>query len=116
MNNKKIKFVRQDLRKVKRLKDVWRKPKGLHSKQRLQLNKRPPIVKIGYKRKKNIRFLHPSKTYPTVIYSKSCFEKIKDKKNIGVYLSSKLGLKKKKELTKLCVDAKIKIYNPRYEK
>lgn len=43
-----MKFKRQETHKKKRVKDNWRKPRGIDSKMRLQLKGKPPIVKPGY--------------------------------------------------------------------
>ncbi|MGC9310820.1 MAG: eL32 family ribosomal protein, partial [Candidatus Aenigmatarchaeota archaeon] len=46
------KFVRSQLGKLKKLKEVWRRPRGRHNKLRLGKKNRGPKPAIGYKRSK----------------------------------------------------------------
>lgn len=38
----------------------WRRPRGIHSKQRRHFKYRPPVVSIGYRGPADVRGLHPS--------------------------------------------------------
>jgi large subunit ribosomal protein L32e len=60
MNAKRPAFHRQEWFRYKKLGDKWRKPKGIHSKMREHLKKRPPVVSIGFRSPKATRDLHPS--------------------------------------------------------
>ena len=53
------KFVRPNLRKVKRVKDKWRKPHGIDSKQRQKLKWAGAVVNKGYRGSVVSRGLHP---------------------------------------------------------
>jgi large subunit ribosomal protein L32e len=53
-------FIRQESWRYKRIKENWRKPRGIDSKMRLQVKGWPSIVKIGYRGPKTARYLHPS--------------------------------------------------------
>ena len=57
---KKPDFVRQESWRYVRVKESWRKPKGMDSKMRLQKKGWPPIVKVGYRGPSKARGLHPS--------------------------------------------------------
>lgn len=115
MNMKRYKYRRQDLNKKKSLKDVWRKPKGLHSKQRLSERTRTKLVKVGAKKAPSLRFLHPSGFFPKVLRNiREVMEAI-SKKNLvkeGYYLSRTLGKKKKKLFFDLLSKEGLKIFNP----
>ena len=54
---KKPKFLRQEGKRFKRLKNCWRKPKGVHSKLRLRRRGKPTMVSIGYKAPEKVRGL-----------------------------------------------------------
>ncbi|MEM4175467.1 MAG: 50S ribosomal protein L32e, partial [Candidatus Nitrosocaldus sp.] len=57
---RKPEFVRQESWRYKRVKENWRKPKGIDSKMRLQVKGWPKIVKVGYRGPRVARYLHPS--------------------------------------------------------
>jgi len=53
-------FIRQDSYNYRRLGEVWRKPRGKHSKLRHHISYRINVVSIGYGGPKAARGLHPS--------------------------------------------------------
>ncbi len=54
-------FRRQEWFRYRRLsKTGWRKPKGMHSKQRTNRKYRAPVARIGYRKIASVRGLHPS--------------------------------------------------------
>ena len=53
-------FKRQEWFRYSKLGEGWRKPKGIHSKMKRKLKRRPPVVVIGYRGPKAARGLHPS--------------------------------------------------------
>jgi|TARA_Y100000310_G_scaffold345671_1_gene468070 large subunit ribosomal protein L32e len=104
IKNKKPDFVRQDAHKKKRLSKGWRRPRGLHSKVRLNLRGRGKNVSVGYRSPKKARQLHKSGLQQCIIRSTGDLEGLDAKKNCLV-ISSSLGdkkriliLKKSKEL------------------
>tara|TARA_Y100000310_G_scaffold342571_1_gene446368 strand:- start:1222 stop:1821 length:600 start_codon:yes stop_codon:yes gene_type:complete len=100
--NEKPRFIRQDTNKTKRLKKVWRKPKGLHSK--IRLNKRGHAKKpsLGYGSPKSIR---GGKKFKLV----HNLNELEDAKS--VVISSSVGLKKKVEILKIAQEKKLEILN-----
>ena len=57
MAKEKPNFLRQEGKRFKRLKNCWRKPKGVHSKLRLRRRGKPTMVSIGYKAPEKVRGL-----------------------------------------------------------
>jgi large subunit ribosomal protein L32e len=54
---KKPNFIRQEAKKHKRLAQVWRKPKGRHSKLRLKRRGKAKMVSVGYRAPEEVRGL-----------------------------------------------------------
>lgn len=104
------KFRRQDIHKKPRLSDVWRKPRGIQSKQRLQLKGHTPIVKTGYGTPSNVKNLDKSGLIPVLVATTKELGSI-DTKTQGVVISSKVGQKKKIEIIKLALEKNITILN-----
>lgn len=46
----------------------WRRPRGIHSKQRRHFKYRPPVVSIGYRGPREARGLHPSGFEEVLVY------------------------------------------------
>jgi len=60
ISGKRPAFKRQEWFRYSKLGEGWRKPKGIHSKMKRKLKRRPPVVVIGYRGPKAVRGLHPS--------------------------------------------------------
>jgi large subunit ribosomal protein L32e len=85
----KINFVRQDTNKTKRLKKIWRKPKGLQSKLRLNKRGHAKTPSQGHRSPKKIRLNRKI----NLIYNLKDLENIKE----GTIASS-VGIKKRVEI------------------
>ena len=53
-------FKRQEWFRYSKLGESWRRPKGIHSKMKRNLKRRPPVVDIGFRGPAEVRGLHPS--------------------------------------------------------
>jgi large subunit ribosomal protein L32e len=102
IKGRKLKFTRQEYGQIKRLKKVWRKPKGIQSK--LRLNKK------NHERK-------PSQGYRSSEESKrnnliKLVNNFKDLENVKkVIIASKIGMRKKIDIVKKAEEKKIEIVN-----
>jgi len=107
---KKPKFLRQGtyLKKIKR---VWRRPRGSHSKLKVKEKSKGSVPNVGYGAPKKIRGLHPSGLKEVMVYNLRDLEKIKKEKEAG-RLSSGVSQKKKKMIMERAKQLKIKILNP----
>jgi len=113
-----LKFLRRNWSKASRLgrkrknKQVWRSPKGRHSKTRGERKGYPAIVKIGYKQDVTTSGLIQEKT-PILVNN------VKDLLKLGkneIAILGNVGMKKKLEIAKFAKEKKIQISNLNAEK
>ena len=110
IKSKKPDFIRQDFHKKKRLSRKWRRPKGWHSKIRLNLRGRAKKVSIGYRSPKIVRGLHKSGLLQNIIRSVNDLEGLDSKKNCGI-ISYSVGTKKRVVILKKAKELGLNILN-----
>jgi large subunit ribosomal protein L32e len=69
VKKRKPSFVRQESWRYVRLKENWRRPRGLDNKMRLKVKGWPPTVNAGYRGPKIARGLHPSGFREILVYN-----------------------------------------------
>ena len=106
---KKPDFIRQDFHK-KRLKEKWKKPKGLQSKVRLRLKGKPRRVSTGFGAPKKVKGLHRNGLKPVLINSLKDIDKI-NKENEGAVIGRGVGLKKRYSIVKKLKELQIAVLN-----
>ena len=103
-----MKFLRRDIGfhirigKKRRKKQVWRRPKGRDNKMRESRKVRPPLVSIGYKRKRE-------KKSTIIVHNLQDIEKIH--RGHDIIILGKVGRKKKTEVLKKASEMKIAFQN-----
>ncbi len=107
----KIKFLRQDAHRFKRLGMKWRKPKGLQSKLKRKIRGAGNYPRSGYRSPKSTRNLHPSGKPEVLICNITELRKLDD--SVVVRVSSKTGLKKRKDIETEAEKMNIRILNPK---
>ena len=107
---RKPRFIRQQLWQFKKLREIWRRPRGRHSKQRKHLKYRPPTARIGYASPKKVRNLHPSGFKERIINNTKEFENI-DKKTEAIKIAGKVGKKKRMEIIQKADEMGIRVLN-----
>jgi large subunit ribosomal protein L32e len=108
----KPKFVRQESWRFKRLKENWRRPRGLDNKMRRKIKGWPPTVNTGYRGPKISRGLHPSGYKEVLVYNIDDLKEI-DPETQAVKIAHTIGKRKR---TRILVEAKkkrIAILNPK---
>lgn len=108
---KKPKFIREDYHKSHRYKirEQWRKPKGISSKVKIKKRGKRMPVEIGYKSPRAISGLHPSGVKFTMIFNLKGIKNIE--KGSAVMISSTIGKRKKIEIIRQCADKGLLILN-----
>jgi large subunit ribosomal protein L32e len=87
-------FKRQEWFRYSKLGEKWRKPKGIHSKMKRRLKRRPPMVDIGYRGPAAVRNLHPSGFEEVMVYNVEGLEGI-DPKTQAARIGGTVGTKKR---------------------
>lgn len=106
IKKKKPHFLRQNAGKLSKLRNVWRQPKGMHSKMRKKLRSYKKHPSPSYSSPKKVRGLTPEGFIPMIINNSS---ELKDQK--AIIISGKVGLRKRVEIAKKALQLKIKILN-----
>ncbi|MGC9094580.1 MAG: 50S ribosomal protein L32e [Candidatus Bathyarchaeia archaeon] len=94
---KKPNFVRQESWRYKRLKENWRKPKGIDNKMRRKIKGWPPTANTGYRGPKAARGLHPSGYEEVLIYNVDDLKKV-DPKTQAIKIAHTVGKKKRAQI------------------
>jgi ribosomal protein L32E len=99
-----MKFTKHAYHRKKRLNPRWRRPRGLHNKQRLEIKGATPRVKVGYRTNKASRATKRGLEIVRV-YNAADVEAV-DAKTQGVVIG-KVGTKRKLELLDLIIQKKL---------
>ncbi|MBR9698889.1 50S ribosomal protein L32e [Candidatus Woesearchaeota archaeon] len=99
---KKPRFIMQSAHKLKRLKQRWKRPKGIDSKMRLGLRGYAKIIKVGYKSPAKVRGLDKSGLLPIQVHTEKELRSL-DKTKHSAIIGSTVSQKNK---VKLLVKAK----------
>jgi large subunit ribosomal protein L32e len=95
--------------KWKKLKPVWRKPRGIHNKIRRRFKGHVKGPSPGFGSPKTIRGLHPSGFFPVNISTPKEVSKIKEHE--AILISHTVGAKKRQEIIDAADKLNIKVIN-----
>jgi large subunit ribosomal protein L32e len=94
MKKKRPSFRRVESWRYIRVKDSWRKARGIDSKTRKKKKSGVKSPSVGYRGPKKVRGLHPSGYEEVRVTTLQDFENLNNKKH-AIKISSKLGAKKR---------------------
>lgn len=103
-------FKRQEWFRYSKLGEMWRKPKGIHSKMKRGLKRRPPMVEVGYRGPADVRGLHPSGFEEVLVYNVDGLEAIDPKKQ-AVRIGGTVGTKKRMAIEDRADELGIRVLN-----
>ena len=103
-------FKRQEWFRYSKLGEKWRKPKGIHSKMKRQLKRRPPMVDVGFRGPVAARDLHPSGFEEVMVYNVDGLENIDPKKQ-AVRIGGTVGTKKRMAIEDRADELGIRVLN-----
>lgn len=110
MSKKKKRFKRENSHKKVQTPSSWRRPRGRHSRIRLQVNGAPAKPKIGYRTDKRIRGLHPSGYEKVLVHNTDDLEEI-DSETEAAMIGSTVGGRKRAAIIEKAEEEDIKVLN-----
>ena len=105
------KFKRQNSARYKRVKNSWRKPKGMDSKMRKEKKGKPPLVKVGYRKPESERDIHPSGYREVLVHNVDDLKEV-NPEDQAIRIASAVGGRKKKKILEKATEMEIKVLNP----
>ncbi len=103
-------FKRQEWFRYSKLGESWRRPKGIHSKMKRNLKRRPPVVDIGFRGPAEVRGLHPSGFEEVLVYNVEGLEGV-DPKSQAVRIGGTVGTKKRIVIQERADELGIRVLN-----
>ena len=111
MKESKPEFGRQESWRYKRVKENWRRPRGVTSKMRKEESGFPAKVKNGYGSAASTRGLHPRGLVDQLVWREVELEKLDPKIHI-VRIAARVGEKKRRGILTKAKDLNFHIANP----
>ncbi len=109
--SKKPNFVQTDLHKKKRLKNYWRRPRGLQNKKRRHILGKGEMARVGYGSPVAVKGLHPS-GFQDVLMSRVQDLDEMDPNTQAVRIARTVGQRKRMGIVKKARSLGLKILNP----
>ncbi|MCQ2052643.1 MAG: 50S ribosomal protein L32e [archaeon] len=103
-------FKRQEWFRYVKLGESWRRPKGIHSKAKRNLKRRPPVVDIGFRGPREVRGLHPSGFEEVFVYNIDGLENVNSKTQ-AVRIGGTVGTKKRVVIQDKAKELGIRVLN-----
>ncbi len=110
ISGKRPAFKRQEWFRYQKLGESWRRPRGIHSKMRRGMKRRPPMVEIGYGGPSLVRGLHPSGFEEVMVYNVDGLETINPKTQ-AARIGGTVGVKKRLAIENRAKELGIRVLN-----
>ena len=108
--SKDARFKREGVDKKDRIKDSWRRPRGLHSKQRRQRKAKGPHPTPGYGSPLAVRGMHPCGLREIRIFNLNDLEGV-DPATHAIRIAATVGRKKREVMQNKAAELNIRILN-----
>ena len=108
----KPKFQGQEVWRYKRIRDRWRRPRGVDSKMRMDAKGWPRMVNVGYGGPRTARHLHPSGYTEIIVRNLGQIDGL-DPTMQAIRIARNVGGKKRREIITRAKEKKLHVLNPR---
>ena len=108
---RKPKFRRHESWRYKRLKESWRRPRGLDNKMRQKAKGWPKAVNVGYRGPRIARGLHPSGYEEVLIHTPDEIVEV-DPKTQAIRIAHTVGTRKRIQIASQAREREIHVLNP----
>lgn len=115
IKGKKPDFKRQESWRYKRVKENWRRPRGIDSKMRKKVKGWPQSPSAGYRGPKAARGLHPSGYVEILVQNVDDVDGV-DPETQAIRIAHTVGAKKRVEISARAKEKGIHILNPKEER
>lgn len=112
VKGKKPRFRRQESWRYKRLKESWRRPRGIDSKMRKKVRGWPKSAQVGYRGPKEARGLHPSGYVEVLVQNVDDIDQINPKIQ-AARIAHTVGARKRVEISARAKERGIYVLNPK---
>ncbi len=104
-----VHFRRQNVHTFGRVKDNWRKPRGVDSKLRKRWKSAGPVVKVGYRSDKKYRSMHPSGRWEALVHNDAELSALKE--GTAARIAGGVGEHKRAGMRKIAAEKRIHLLN-----
>jgi large subunit ribosomal protein L32e len=111
-SEKSTSFKRDGAGKKKQLSESWRRPRGLHSKKRLQKKAKGPLPTPGYGSPVAVRGMHPSGYREVRVFTSSDLEGLNPAED-AIRIGASVGNRKRLVIQEKALSEGLKVLNPR---
>lgn len=111
INDSRPGFRRQEYGRYKKLETGWRKPRGIHSKTRMKMRYRRPMVSVGYRGPTKARGLHPSGFEEVMVRNPEELSKVEDAERQAVRIAHAVGQRKRTMIIERADELGIRVLN-----
>ena len=111
ISKKRPHFKRFESWRFVRIKDQWRKPRGIDNKMRTELQGWPKSVKVGYRGPAAVRGLHASGYEEVMVWNTGDLEKIDTETQVA-RIGGTVGGRKRESILEKAEELNIHILNP----
>jgi large subunit ribosomal protein L32e len=111
ISKKRPHFKRFESWRFVRIKDQWRKPRGIDNKMRTEEQGWPKSVKTGYRGPAAVRGLHPSGKEEVMVWNRADVEQV-DAETQVARIGGSVGGRKRESILEKAKELNIRILNP----